>query len=100
MGYATDATGIPDGYMGLDAGHLSQALFRKAILASKTILWNGPAGVFEFTAFDKGSKACLEACIEAKDGGATVVIGGGDSATLAVKFGAEHKLSHISTGGG
>lgn len=86
--------------MGLDAGHKSQELFKATILKSKTILWNGPAGVFEFTSFDKGSKACLEACIAAKEAGATVVVGGGDTATVCVKFGAEDKLSHISTGGG
>lgn len=59
--------------MGLDAGPESCKLFRKTILASKTILWNGPAGVFEFDAFANGSKTTLDACIEAKEGGATVM---------------------------
>ena len=58
--------------MGLDAGPESQKIFAKTILASKTILWNGPAGVFEFPAFYAGSEACLNACIEARNGGATV----------------------------
>lgn len=86
--------------MGLDAGPESCKLFRKAILASKTILWNGPAGVFEFDAFANGSKTTLDACIEAKEGGATVIVGGGDTATVCAKYGAEEKLSHVSTGGG
>lgn len=62
--------------MGLDAGPESIKLFTKTILASKTILWNGPAGVFEFDNFAKGSKATLDACIEAKNNGATVIVGG------------------------
>ncbi|KAK4699044.1 phosphoglycerate kinase, partial [Phenoliferia sp. Uapishka_3] len=99
-GVATDAQGIPAGWMGLDAGPESRKLFAKTILAAKTILWNGPAGVFEFDAFAEGSKATLDACIEAKNNGATVIVGGGDTATVCAKFGAEDKLSHISTGGG
>jgi phosphoglycerate kinase len=63
---------MPAGWMGLDAGPESQKIFAKTILASKTILWNGPAGVFEFPAFYAGSEACLNACIEARNGGATV----------------------------
>lgn len=87
--------------MGLDAGPESRKLFRSTILSAKTILWNGPAGVFEFDAFAQGSKATLDACIEAKEQrGATVIVGGGDTATVTVKFGAEEKLSHVSTGGG
>jgi hypothetical protein len=86
--------------MGLDAGPESCKLFAKTILASKTILWNGPAGVFEFDSFANGSKATLDACIESKQNGADVVVGGGDTATLAAKYGAEDKLSHVSTGGG
>lgn len=61
--------------MGLDAGPESCKLFEKTILASKTILWNGPAGVFEIDAFANGSKATLDACIEAKEAGATVIVG-------------------------
>jgi phosphoglycerate kinase len=84
-GTATDEEGIPDGWMGLDAGPKSQELFKKTILASKTILWNGPPGVFEFEKFNGGTKATLEAAVEAASKGATVIIGGGDSATAAVR---------------
>ncbi|KAK4058324.1 phosphoglycerate kinase [Microbotryomycetes sp. JL221] len=100
VGSATDKEGIPSGWMGLDAGEESRKLFKEAVLKSKTILWNGPAGVFEFDNFANGSKALLDACIEAKQNGATVIVGGGDTATVTVKFGAEDKLSHVSTGGG
>jgi len=99
-GAATDAEGIPDGWQGLDCGVESRKLFAKTIAEAKTILWNGPAGVFEFDAFAEGTKAVLQSCIEAKQNGAAVIIGGGDTATVAVKFGAEDKMSHVSTGGG
>jgi 3-phosphoglycerate kinase len=82
VGSATDAEGIPDGWMGLDAGPKSRELFRETILASKTILWNGPPGVFEFDAFAAGSKGTLDACVEACQNGATVIVGGGDTATV------------------
>ncbi|KAH9816795.1 phosphoglycerate kinase [Melampsora americana] len=88
---STDAEGIPTEWMGLDAGPKSR---------SKTILWNGPAGVFEFDKFAEGSKAMLDACIEACQRGSTVIVGGGDTATVCKKYGAEDKLSHVSTGGG
>ncbi|KAA1130749.1 phosphoglycerate kinase [Puccinia graminis f. sp. tritici] len=78
----TDAEGVPKGWMGLDAGPASREEFKKAILSSKTILWNGPAGVFEFDNFAEGSKAMLDACIEACQKGATVIVGGGDTATV------------------
>lgn len=96
----TDSEGIPSGWMGLDAGPASREEFKKAILSSKTILWNGPAGVFEFDNFAEGSKAMLDACIQACQKGATVIVGGGDTATVCKKYGAEDKLSHVSTGGG
>ncbi|VDB86980.1 unnamed protein product [Peniophora sp. CBMAI 1063] len=99
-GTATDEQGIPDGWMGLDAGEKSRALYKETVLESKTILWNGPPGVFEFEAFAGGSKALLDATIEAASKGATVIVGGGDTATLAAQYGAESKLSHVSTGGG
>jgi phosphoglycerate kinase len=86
--------------MGLDAGPKSQKLFADAVADSKTILWNGPAGVFEFPAFAKGSDALLDACIKAAKGGATVIVGGGDTATLVANAGKEEELSHVSTGGG
>lgn len=96
----TDAEGIDDGLMGLDCGPKSAELFKKAVLDSKTILWNGPAGVFEFENFASGSNALLDACIKAAADGATVIVGGGDTATLVAQAGKEDKLSHVSTGGG
>ncbi|KAG1055971.1 hypothetical protein G6F43_002098 [Rhizopus delemar] len=99
-GYATDADGIPDEWEGLDCGKKSSELFREEILKSKTIVWNGPSGVFEFDAFANGTKSVLNAVIEATKEGATTIIGGGDTATAALKWGAEGKVSHISTGGG
>ncbi|BGP54599.1 hypothetical protein JCM8202_004970 [Rhodotorula sphaerocarpa] len=97
---ATDKEGIPADWQGLDAGEESRKLFAQAIQKAKTILWNGPAGVFEFEKFAGGSKATLDACIAAKNNGATVIVGGGDTATVCAKFDAEDKLSHVSTGGG
>lgn len=99
-GHATDEEGIPDEWMGLDAGPKSRELFRATVLESKTILWNGPPGVFEFDAFAASSKALLDATVEAAQNGATVIVGGGDTATVVAKYGAEDKLSHVSTGGG
>ncbi|KAJ1334145.1 phosphoglycerate kinase [Microdochium nivale] len=100
VGAATDKEGIPDGWMGLDCGPESAKLFKEAIDASETILWNGPAGVFEFDAFAKGTKATLDAFTAAVANGKTGIIGGGDTATVAAKYGAEDKCSHVSTGGG
>jgi phosphoglycerate kinase len=100
VGYATDADGIPDGWMGLDCGEKSIALFKETIGEAQTILWNGPTGVFEFDNFAKGTKAMLDAAIDACSKGQTVIIGGGDTATVAAKYGVEDKLSHVSTGGG
>jgi len=99
-GTATDAEGIPDGWLGLDCGSKSIELFKQAINKAKTILWNGPPGVFEFDAFAKGTQATLDAAVEAAQDGKIVIIGGGDTATVAAKYGVESKLSHVSTGGG
>ncbi|KAJ7849097.1 phosphoglycerate kinase [Mycena olivaceomarginata] len=99
-GSVTEAEGIPDGWLGLDVGPKSSELFRATVLESKTILWNGPAGVFEFPAFAEGSTSLLDANIEAAKNGAVVIVGGGDTATLVAQHGAEDKLSHVSTGGG
>ncbi|KAK0210465.1 phosphoglycerate kinase [Desarmillaria ectypa] len=99
-GTATDTKGIPDGWMGLDVGPKSRELFREAVLEAKTILWNGPPGVFEFPAFAAGSTALLDANIEAAKNGAVVIVGGGDTATVVAQHHAEDKLSHVSTGGG
>ncbi|GAB5559542.1 MAG: phosphoglycerate kinase [Synoicihabitans sp.] len=97
---ADDASGIPDGWEGLDAGPKSRELYRAAILASKTIIWNGPAGVFEFEKFANTTKAQADAVAEATANGAISVVGGGDTATAAKKFGVADKVSHCSTGGG
>ncbi|OJD18850.1 phosphoglycerate kinase [Emergomyces pasteurianus Ep9510] len=96
----TDEEGIPDGWWGLDFGEKSVKLFEEAIGESQTILWNGPPGVFEFEKFAGSTKAMLNACIEAVKKGKIVIIGGGDTATVAAKYHAEDKLSHVSTGGG
>lgn len=97
---ADDESGIPEGWMGLDVGPKSYNRFVRAILAAKTIIWNGPAGVFEFEAFEKGTKAMADAIVQATAEGATTVIGGGDTATAAKKYGADQKVTHTSTGGG
>lgn len=99
-GSATDSTGIPDEWMGLDCGPESRKLFRETVLSAKTILWNGPPGVFEFPAFAEGSKALLDANVSAAKNGAVVIVGGGDTATVAAQYGKENELSHVSTGGG
>jgi phosphoglycerate kinase len=100
VGYATDEDGVPDGWMALDCGEKSIKLYKDAIADAKTILWNGPAGVFEFDKFAKGTKETLDAAVEAAQSGKIVIIGGGDTATVAAKYGVEDKLSHVSTGGG
>lgn len=100
VGKATDAEGIPDGWMGLDCGEESVKLYKAAIDEAQTILWNGPAGVFEFDKFASGTKATLDAAVAAAQAGKIVIIGGGDTATVAAKYGVEDKLSHVSTGGG
>ncbi|KAB5593065.1 Phosphoglycerate kinase [Ceratobasidium theobromae] len=99
-GLATDKEGIPSGWMGLDAGPKSRELFRETVLDAKTILWNGPPGVFEFEKFAEGSAALLDANIEAAKKGAVVIVGGGDTATVVAQAGKESALSHVSTGGG
>lgn len=96
----SDAEGIPVGWMGLDVGAESAKLFVDAIKRAKTIVWNGPAGVFEFEAFEKATKAMADAIVEATAAGAITVIGGGDTATAAKKYGADKKVTHTSTGGG
>ncbi len=97
---ATLESGIPDGWEGMDAGPKSIALYRAAILASKTIVWNGPPGVFEFEKFAGATKAMADAISEATANGATTVVGGGDTATAAKKFKVADKVTHCSTGGG
>jgi phosphoglycerate kinase len=94
----SDSEGIPAGWMGLDVGPATNRLFTEEILSAQTIVWNGPAGVFEFDKFAGGTKAQAEAVTEATARGATTVVGGGDTATAAKKFGVV--VTHCSTGGG
>jgi phosphoglycerate kinase len=91
---------IPEGWEGVDAGPESRKTFAAAIEGAKTILWNGPAGVFEFDNFAAGSKAIAEAIATATDNGAYSLIGGGDSVACVNKFGMADRVSYISTGGG
>merc|ERR1712194_23814 len=96
----TKAEGIPDGFMGLDCGPESKALNAAAVAASKTIIWNGPMGVFEMASFESGTKELMDAVVTATGAGAITVIGGGDTATACKKYGTEDKVTHCSTGGG
>ncbi len=96
----TDAEGIPAGWIGLDAGPKSIELFNAIIARSKTIVWNGPSGVFEFEKFANSTKAMAAAVAQATAAGATTVVGGGDTATAAKKFKVADKVTHCSTGGG
>lgn len=91
---------IPDGWMGLDVGPETRRAYREAILPAKTILWNGPAGVFEFDNFAAGSRAIADAIVEATDNGAFSLVGGGDSVACINKFGLADRVSYVSTGGG
>lgn len=91
---------IPEGWEGMDIGPKTAEKFQKVIKESKTILWNGPVGVFEFDTFADGSKAIAEAIVEATANGAYSLIGGGDSVACINKFGMAAKVSYVSTGGG
>ncbi len=91
---------IPEGWEGLDIGPDTMKLFAEAIKGAKTILWNGPAGVFEFDNFAKGSRAVADAIVEATANGAFSLVGGGDSVACVNKFGLADKVSYVSTGGG
>ncbi|RYG12348.1 MAG: phosphoglycerate kinase [Chitinophagaceae bacterium] len=95
-----DSGEIPENWMGLDIGPKTVDLFSKVILDSKTLLWNGPMGVFEMENFEIGTKAIAEAVVEATKNGAFSLIGGGDSAAAIAKFGLEDQVSYVSTGGG
>jgi phosphoglycerate kinase len=95
-----DVTAIPDGWQGLDAGPKSLENFKKVILESKTILWNGPLGVFEMETFSKGTIALGDYIAESTKNGAFSLVGGGDSVAAVKQFGFEDKMSYVSTGGG
>ena len=99
-GTATAEEGIPDGWMGLDCGPKTNADFAEVIARAKTIVWNGPAGVFEFDKFAEGTKSMAAAVASATEAGAISVVGGGDTATAAKKFKVVDKVTHASTGGG
>jgi phosphoglycerate kinase len=100
LGSATVESGIPDGWEGFDCGPKTRELFAKVIAAAKTIVWNGPCGVFEFDIFAEGTKSMAEAVAAATASGAVTIVGGGDTATAAKKFGVIDKVTHASTGGG
>ncbi len=100
VGAADDESGIPADLEGFDCGPKSREAFAAAVKKSKTIVWNGPVGVFEFDIFAAGTKAVADAVVEATKAGATSIIGGGDTATAAKKYGIVDKVSHVSTGGG
>jgi len=94
------STNIPDGWMGLDIGALASEMFAKVIHNSKTILWNGPMGVFEMEKFQHGTKTVAKAIAEATENGAFTLVGGGDSVAAVNQFGYADKVSYVSTGGG
>ncbi|QCE41172.1 phosphoglycerate kinase [Psychroserpens sp. NJDZ02] len=95
-----DVTKIPEGWQGLDAGPKSIQMFHDVVLQCKTILWNGPLGVFEMETFAKGTIALGDAIAEATKNGAFSLVGGGDSVAAVKQFGFEDKVSYVSTGGG
>ncbi|MEO8590311.1 MAG: phosphoglycerate kinase [Flavobacteriales bacterium] len=94
------ANAVPDGWMALDIGPASIKAFREAVLRSKTLLWNGPMGVFEMKPFQQGTIAIAEAVAEATDKGAFSLVGGGDSVAAVNQFGLADRISYVSTGGG
>lgn len=100
VGSATLESGIPADWMGLDIGPKSVKAFKKVIEGAKTIVWNGPMGVFEMAKFEAGTKGLMDAVVEATKAGKTTIIGGGDTATCCAKYGTEDLVSHVSTGGG
>lgn len=100
LGVATNIFDIPKGSMGLDIGPESISLFEKEILLSKTIIWNGPMGVFEFSNFSKGTRSIAEAVCNSTKSGSFSLVGGGDSVAAIKKYKLEEKISYLSTGGG
>jgi len=100
VGAATVEEGIPDGWMGLDCGPKSRQAFAEVISRAKVVVWNGPAGVFEFENFSQGTRALMDSVVSLTSAGGVTIIGGGDTATCCAKYGTEDKVSHVSTGGG
>lgn len=94
------AGGIPDSLAGFDIGPQSSKQLAHMISQARTILWNGPMGVFETDQFAQGTKACLDACVSASSQGATVICGGGETVMAVEKYNAMDKITHVSTGGG
>merc|ERR1712060_478231 len=97
---ATKAEGIPEGFMGLDCGEESMKLNAAAVAKAKTVIWNGPMGVFEMASFEKGTKALMDAVVKATKKKTVTIIGGGVTATCCKKYETEDKVTHCSTGGG
>ncbi len=97
---AVEGIDLTESLMGMDVGPKTLDLYREAILASKSIVWNGPVGVFEFDSFAKGTEEVARLVAQATEGGATSVVGGGDSVAAVNKFNLSSKMSHVSTGGG
>lgn len=97
---AVNAQAVPDALMGLDVGPKTLELYAKVLAGAKSVLWNGPVGVFEFDAFAKGTEKVAQLVAEATARGALTVVGGGDSVAAVNKFGLASKMSHVSTGGG
>merc|ERR1712060_805358 len=97
---AEAASGVKDGMMGLDCGPKTIELNDAAIKSAKTIIWNGPMGVFEMASFECGTKSMMDTIVAVTKTGTVTVIGGGDTATCCVKYDTEDKVSHVSTGGG
>ena len=95
-----DVDKVPEGWEALDSGPKTCDEYVKALEGAKTVVWNGPMGVFEFDAFAKGTLAVAEAVAKATENGATSIVGGGDSIAALKKTGLSDKISHISTGGG
>lgn len=101
-GLATSVHGadLPDDLMGLDIGPASAARFAEVVRAAKTVIWNGPMGLFEVAPYDAGTRTVADALVAATDGGATTIVGGGDTAAAIQGFGLGERVSHVSTGGG
>jgi phosphoglycerate kinase len=97
---AVDGANVPEGLMGLDVGPKTLVLYAEVLSTAKSIVWNGPVGVFEFEAFAKGTESVAKMVAEATGRGALTVVGGGDSVAAVNKFGLASKMSHVSTGGG